>query len=81
MEKINNGIVFSEDIERILRGVNAFNYKYDSLSCWSIISDVRSDFRKSTSKIFNGNVVIISEEEMMEVNNLIGGEYPHCIFR
>ena len=29
MEKISKGIVFSEDIKRILNGVNAFKFKYD----------------------------------------------------
>ena len=58
MEKISKGIVFSEDIKRILNGVNAFKFKYS--------------FKPSDS--------VISEEDMMRVNNLIGGRYPHRNF-
>ena len=81
MKKINKGIVFSDDIKRILSGRNAFDYKYDFIPNDSIINTMREDFNFEVNKIFNGNVVIISEEEMMEVNNLIGGEYPHCYSR
>ena len=81
MKKIKNGIVFSDDIKRILSGVNAFDFKYDFVPSIDVINQVRADFKMDVNKIFNGNVTIISEEEMLDVNNLIGGEYPHCIFR
>ena len=81
MKKIKNGIVFSDDIKRILSGINAFDFKYDFVPSVGVINQVREDFKKDVNKIFNGNVTIISEEEMLDVNNLIGGEYPHCIFR
>ena len=80
MKTIKNGIVFSNDIKRILDGVNAFNYKYQFIPNKSIIETVRNSFKKETNKIFN-EVTIISEEEMLEVNKLIGGEYPHCYSR
>ncbi|MBQ6841295.1 MAG: hypothetical protein IJO63_04190 [Bacilli bacterium] len=81
MEKIKNGIVFSDDIKRIFSGVNAFDYSYACKPNDSVIEDVRKDFKLDADKIFNGNVTIISEDEMMGVNNLIGGEYPHRNFR
>ena len=81
MRMIKKGIVFSDDIKRILNGVNAFDYQYKSVPSRSVIESVRSDFRNDVNKIFNNNVTIISEEEMLGVNELIGGEYPHCDFR
>ena len=79
MEKISKGIVFSEDIKRILNGVNAFKFKYSFKPSDSVISEARDDFRRDVNNIFD-EVVIISEEDMMRVNNLIGGGYPHCNF-
>ena len=81
MRKIKKGIVFSDDIKRILSGVNAFDYQYKSIPSESVIDIVRSDFRNDVNKIFNDEVTIISEEEMLGVNEFIGGEYPHCYFR
>ena len=81
MRKIEKGIVFSDDIKRILNGVNAFDYQYKSIPCGSVIESVRSDFRNDVNKIFKGDVTIISEEEMLGVSEFIGGEYPHCYFR
>ena len=81
MKKIKKGIVFSDDIKRILNGRNAFDYKYDFIPNDSVINTMRKNFNFDVNKIFSGNAVIISEEEMMEVNNLIGGEYPHCYSR
>ena len=81
MKDIKKGIVFSDDIKRILSGVNAFDYQYKSIPSGSVIDIVRSDFRNDVNKIFNDEVTIISEEEMLGVNEFIGGEYPHCYFR
>lgn len=81
MRKISEGIVFSEDINIILNGVNAFDYQYKFIPSDSVIKDIRESFRSDVGKIFNGNIVIISEEEMREVNRFIGGEYPHCYVR
>ena len=81
MRKIKKGIVFSDDIKRILSGVNAFDYQYKSIPSGSVIDLVRYDFRNDVNKIFNDEVTIISEEEMLGVNEFIGGEYPHCYFR
>ena len=81
MKKINKGIVFSDDIKRILSGINAFDYKYEFIPNNDVINSLREDFKSDVNKIFNSNVTIISEEEMMNINNLIGGEYPHCYSR
>ena len=79
MKKISEGIVFSEDIKRLLNGVNAFKFKYDFKPSDDVIREVRDDFRREVSTIFD-RVVIISEEDMMRVNDLIGGGYPHRNF-
>lgn len=80
MKKIKEGIVFSDDIKRILNGVNAFDYEYEAVPSDSVITSVRDDFKRSVSKIFDNKITIISEDEMMLVNDLIGGEYPHYYF-
>ena len=81
MKKINDGIVFSDDIKRILKGINAFDYKYEYIPDDNVIDLLRENFKKEVNKIFKGRVTIIKEEEMLKVNNLIGGEYPHCYSR
>lgn len=81
MKKINKGIVISDDIKRILNGINAFDYKYDVIPNDSVIDTIRTDFKQQTNKIFNNEVTIISEDEMMEVNYFIDGSYPHCYIR
>ena len=81
MKKINKGIVFSYDIKRILNGINAFDYKYEFVPSNTIIDTLRADFKSDVEKIFKGNVTIISEEEMMLINTLINGDYPHCYSR
>ena len=78
MKEIKSGIVFSNDIKRILNGINAFDYIYSFVPSNSVISTIRKEFKRDVDKVFNGNVTIITEEEMMDVNSLIGGEYPHC---
>lgn len=81
MNKIKDGIVFSYDIEKILNGTNAFDFEYEFVPNDTIIKNLREDFEKDVNKIFNNKVTIIKEDEMMSVNNLIGGEYPHCYIR
>lgn len=79
MKEIKKGIVISYDIERILNGINAFNYKYGVIPNAKLIKEVREDFEKDMKRIFD--TTIIEEDEMLEVNKLIGGEYPHCYSR
>jgi len=76
MKTIRNGIVFSNDIKRILEGVNSLDFRYDYIPNEETIKKVRYDFKKQVERIFE-KVSIISEEEMLEVNNLIEGGYPH----
>jgi len=78
MEKISKGIIFSYDIKRILSGLNAYDYVYESIPSEKVIEDIRRDFILDVNKIFNNNVTIITEDEMLRINSLIGGEYPHC---
>lgn len=78
MKDIKNGIVFSDDIKRILSGVNAFDYKYECVPSDDVISDIRNNFKEDVNKIFNNEVTIITEDEMLGVNSFIGGEYSHC---
>ena len=56
-----------------------FKFKYSFKPSNSVISEVREDFRRDVNNIFD-EVVIISEEDMMRVNDLIGGGYPHRNF-
>ena len=78
MKRISNGIVISNDIKRILDGVNAFNYNYNVKVDDCVINNMRDEFKSDLLKIFDGKVSIISEDEMFDVVDLIGGEYPHC---
>ena len=78
MKDIKKGIVFSDYIKRILSGVNAFDYKYECVPSDDVISDIRNNFKEDVNKIFNNEVTIITEDEMLGVNSFIGGEYPHC---
>ena len=41
MKKINKGIVFSNDIEMILNGQNAFDYQYEAIPSPGFISGIR----------------------------------------
>ncbi len=68
MIKINEGIVFSNDIFRILNGKNALDFDYTKnglivpKECQ--IEVLREDFKKDTNKIFDNKVVIFSEKDM-----------------
>ncbi len=77
MKEIKKGIVFSNDIKRILKGINALDYVYDGFVSDETINLLRNDFRKSVEGVFN-QVVIVEEDEMLQINSLITGDYPHC---
>ena len=81
MEIIKDKIVFSNDIEIIFSGINAFDFTYDYVPSKEAIDNVRLNFKDEVDKIFEGKVSIISEEEMLLVNSLIEGDYPHCYVR
>ena len=78
MKEIKKGFVYSEDIKRILDGVNSFDYKYDAIPSIDKIESVRYDLKKQFNQIFNNQVTVVTEDEMLMVNSFIGGEYPHC---
>ena len=80
MKIIKNGIVFSDDIERILEGYNALNYPYEQTPSKGTIESVRRDFQQQVCTFFQ-DVTIIPEDDMMELNNLIEGRYPHYYAR
>lgn len=89
MKKIEDGIVFSNDIKTILEGQNAldFNYQANGLVVpkENTISFLRKSFLNETKRIFNNRVTIISESEMQESleNSLrdVYKVYPHCLLR
>lgn len=84
MKKINKGIVFSNDIYRILKGNNALNFTYEGIviPSKSFIESVRYDFSNTINKIFS-NVTIIDEDDMLQgLDNVMEyGVLPHCITR
>ena len=73
MKTIENEIVFSNDIERILKGKNALEFSYSEngllIPSSSFIESLRSDFKKDVNKTFDGKVTILSEEEMLDSFN------------
>lgn len=88
MEKVDSGIVFSNDIYRILQGNNALDFDYRKkdfvLPTKKQISILREDFKKDVNRFFINNVTIFSEEEMKAFlyNSIDDCEvYPHCFSR
>ena len=79
MKTISKGIVFSNDIKKILEGANALNYRYDYIPSNKVIEEVRQNFKEQVESIFD-TVTIISEDEMNEINRMIEGRYPHRLF-
>ena len=86
MKEINQGIIFSNDIFRIMKGNNALDFNYNEngliVPNEKQIERLRKDFFKDVYKIFNGKVTIFSEDEMDNFlsNSLQDSwEYPHCI--
>ena len=84
MKKINKGIVFSNDIYRILKGNNALDYTYEGMiiPSESFIKNIRKDFSNTVNSIFS-LVTIIDEDSMLEgLNNIMNyGSLPHYIIR
>ncbi len=88
MEKVNSGVVFSNDILRILQGKNALDFNYEknglSLPSKKQIEVLREDFRKDVNRIFERDVTIFSEEKMEGFLNDSLEDctiYPHCFSR
>lgn len=70
MKTIKQGIVFSNDIQNILKGYNTINYSYNKNGIitppTTFIENLRQDFTNTVNQIFNGNTTIITEEEMKQ---------------
>lgn len=68
MKKVEDGIVFSNDIYSILKGVNALDFDYRGRGIMipkeEEIQKVRKDFLKDVNRMFEGKVTIFSEAEM-----------------
>lgn len=87
MERIKEGIVFSNDIYRILCGHNALDFDYSDKNIViprkKFIKTLREDFKKDVERIFP-KVTIISEGDMLlYINQSISDvyrRYPHRIF-
>lgn len=88
MKIIKEGIVFSNDIQRILEGYNAINFSYNKqgiiIPNKNYIESLRKDFTTTVNNIFT-TTTIITESEMLEsIYSSISpfsGVYPHCISR
>ena len=88
MKIIKEGIVFSNDIQRILEGYNAINFSYNEkgiiIPNKNYIESLRKDFTTTVNNIFT-TTTIITESEMLEsIYSSISpflGVYPHCISR
>ena len=87
MKKVEKGIVFSNDIMRILEGNNAMKFSYLEnglmIPSRNFIELLRNDFNNYVQKIFKNNATIIGEEEML--NSILTSildvyrKYPHCL--
>lgn len=68
MRKIDKGIVFSNDIYRILNGKNALGFNYQErgmkIPSKNDIEFLRENFKNDVYRIFEGQVEIIDEEDM-----------------
>ena len=88
MKIIKKGIVFSNDIERILNGYNAINFSYNQngivVPNKTLIENLRQDFNTTVNKIFTKTTTITEEEMLTSIYKCISpflGRYPHCIPR
>lgn len=73
MEKINNGVVFSNDIDLILKGKNALKFNYIDngliIPDKNFIDSLRDDFKIESKRAYSTDIVIVSEEEMIYYMN------------
>ena len=88
MKKIENGIVFSNDIYRILKGYNALDFDYSDKGIVvpnkKFINLLRKDFLSDVEKIFD-KVTIINEGDMISYMyksiSDVYRRFPHCFIR
>lgn len=68
MKKVEEGIVFSNDIYSILKGINALDFDYRGkgimIPTEAEIQKVRNDFLKDVDRMFEEKVTVFSEAEM-----------------
>lgn len=68
LKRIDNGIVFSYDINRIMEGQNALGFSYNDkgliVPSANQIQNLRDDFEKDVNRVFEGKVTILSENDM-----------------
>lgn len=83
MRKIKKGIVFSDDVNLIINGNNALNYQCEGiLPSKGFIESLRSDFKVDVNQIFNGEVTIVSEQEMtLPISELVLESLKICPHR
>ena len=86
MKEINEGIVYSNDIKRILKGYNNLDYNYNGMIIPNdyFIYELREDFKNTVDKIFPKTTIISEEDMISSMSNSIRdvlGIYPHCITR
>ena len=88
MKIIKEGIVFSNDIKRILEGYNAINFSYNKqgiiIPNKNFIKSLRKDFTTTVNKIFTQTTTIQESEMLESIYSSISpflGQYPHCISR
>ena len=88
MKIIKEGIVFSNDIKRILDGYNAINYSYNKQGILipnnNFIESLRQDFNQTVNKIFTKTTTITELEMLESIYSSISpflGLYPHRLSR
>ncbi len=86
MKKINEGIVYSNDINLILNGYNNLDCNYTGIIIpdKDFIEDLRKDFKRTVDSIFTKTKIISEEEMILSIYNSIKdvlGIYPHCFSR
>ena len=86
MKKINEGIVYSDDINLILNGYNNLDFNYNGLliPSLSFIEEIRNDFKKTVDSIFTKTTIVSEEDMILSISDSIKdvlGIYPHCFTR
>lgn len=78
MKEISDGIVFSNDINRILNGYNALDFNYKDIGLIvpnkDFIEYLRKDFLKCTKNIFD-EVTIVEEEDLLDIASKLENIY------
>ena len=79
MKKLENCIVFSEDIKLIMEGNNALNYRFSDKGIIipddNFIRNIRMNFYNIMKDVYDTNVVIVTEKEMKDAMESIVEEY------